>query len=50
MAGSNGNLFFLNLKKYILNEPIDIRDLFFRMDGNFSYLVYGWFKNNNVKK
>lgn len=36
MVGSNGNLFFLNLKKYILNEPIDIRDLFFRMDGNLA--------------
>lgn len=36
MAGSNGNLFFLNLKKYIFNEPIDIRDLFFRMDGNIA--------------
>lgn len=36
MVGSNGNLFYLNLKKYILNESIDIRDLFFRMDGNLA--------------
>jgi hypothetical protein len=33
MVGCNGNRFFLCLKKYIFNEPIDIRDLYFRMDG-----------------
>jgi len=36
MVGCNGNLFFLYLKKYILNEPLDIRDLYFRMDGNLA--------------
>lgn len=36
MVGCNGNLFFLYLKKYVLNEPIDIRDLYFKMDGNIA--------------
>jgi hypothetical protein len=36
MVGCNGNLFFLYLKKYVLNEPIDIRDLYFKMDGNLA--------------
>lgn len=36
MVGCNGNLFFLYLKMYIFNEPIDIRDLYFKMDGNIA--------------
>ncbi len=36
MVGCNGNRFFLLLKKYIFNEPFDIRDLYFRMDGNIA--------------
>jgi len=36
MVGCNGNLFFLYLKKYILKEPLDVRDLFFKMDGNIA--------------
>jgi hypothetical protein len=36
MVGCNGNLFFLYLKKYVLNEPVDIRDLYFKMDGNIA--------------
>ena len=36
MIGCNGNLFFLYLKKYILSEPIDVRDLYFKMDGNLA--------------
>ncbi len=36
MVGCNGNLFFLYLKKYILEEAIDIKDLYFRMDGNIA--------------
>jgi hypothetical protein len=36
MIGCNGNLFFLYLKKYVFNEPIDIRDLYFKMDGNIA--------------
>ena len=36
LAGCNGNQYFLCLKKYILEEPIDIRDLYFRMDGNLA--------------
>lgn len=36
MVGCNGNLFFLYLKKYILEEAIDIRDLYFRIDGNIA--------------
>lgn len=34
ISGCNGNHYFLNIKKYLLEEPIDIRDLYFRMDGN----------------
>ena len=36
MSGCNGNLFYLNLKKWVLNEPIDVRDLYFRMDGRIA--------------
>lgn len=36
MVGCNGNLFFLYLKNYILNEPLDIRDLYFKADGNLA--------------
>ena len=36
MVGCNGNLFFLYLKKYILEETLDIRDLYFKMDGNLA--------------
>ncbi len=36
MIGCNGNQFFLYLKKYLLEEPLDIRDLYFRMDGNIA--------------
>ena len=32
MIGCNGNFFFMNLKKYILDEKVDIRDLYFRVD------------------
>ena len=34
ISGCNGTQFFLNIKKYILEESLDIRDLYFRMDGN----------------
>lgn len=36
LFGCNGNMFFVNLKKYITNESIDIRDLIFRVDGNLA--------------
>lgn len=36
MVGCNGHRYFLSLKKYIIEEPIDIRDLYFRMDGNLA--------------
>jgi hypothetical protein len=36
MVGCNGNLYFINLKKYITNEDIDIRDLYFRMDNRLA--------------
>mgnify|MGYP001275729776 CR=1 FL=1 len=39
MVGCNGNHFFMFLKKYILEEPFDIRDLYFRMDGNIAIWV-----------
>ena len=34
LVGCNGNKYFIFLKKYILNEPLDIRDLYFRVDGD----------------
>lgn len=36
MVGCNGNRFFLLLKKYIFNEDVDVRDLYFRVDGNIA--------------
>jgi len=36
MVGCNGNRFFLLLKKYIFEESFDIRDLYFRVDGNIA--------------
>lgn len=36
MVGCNGNQFFMNLKRYIFNQPIDIRDLYFKMDGQLA--------------
>jgi hypothetical protein len=32
LSGCNGNKYFIYLKKYIFNEPLDIRDLYFRID------------------
>jgi len=36
LSGCNGNKYFMYLKKYIFNEPYDIRDLYFRMDGELA--------------
>ena len=36
MVGCNGNLYYINLKKYITNEKLDIRDLYFRLDNRFA--------------
>lgn len=36
LSGCNGNKYFMFLKKYIFNEPYDIRDLYFRMDGDLA--------------
>ena len=36
LVGCNGNLFFYFLKKYIFEDPLDIRDLYFRSDGNLA--------------
>jgi hypothetical protein len=36
MIGCNGNLYFINLKKYITGENIDIRDFYFRMDNRLA--------------
>ena len=36
LSGCNGNKYFIYLKKYIFNEPIDIRDLYFRNDGDLA--------------
>lgn len=40
LVGCNSHIFYLNLKKLILLESIDIRDLFFRMDGNLAIWNY----------
>ena len=34
--GCNGHKYFINLKKYIFKEELDIRDLYFRMDGDLA--------------
>lgn len=36
LSGCNGNKYFIYLKKYIFNEPLDIRDLYFRTDGGLA--------------
>lgn len=36
LTGCNGNKYFINLKKWIFNEPLDVRDLYFRMDGDLA--------------
>ena len=36
LVGCNGHKYFINLKKYIFNEELDIRDLYFRMDGDLA--------------
>ena len=43
-VGCNGHKFFMYLKKYIFNEPYDIRDLYFRIDGELAI----W-KTDNLK-
>lgn len=35
-VGCNGHKFFMYLKKYIFNESYDIRDLYFRMEGELA--------------
>jgi hypothetical protein len=36
LSGCNGNKYFMFLKKYILNESLDIRDLYFKIDGDLA--------------
>ena len=36
MVGCNGNQFFMNLKNHIFEESLDIRDLYFRMNGSLA--------------
>ena len=36
LVGCNGNRYFMCLKKYIFEEDLDIRDLYFRLDGNLA--------------
>ena len=36
LVGCNGHKYFIFLKKYIVNEPLDIRDLYFRCDGDLA--------------
>lgn len=40
LVGCNSHLFYINLKKYILNKPVEIKDLYFRMDGNLAIWNY----------
>lgn len=42
MVGCNGNLYFINLKKYITFEELDIRDLYFRTDNRLAI----WYHDN----
>lgn len=35
-VGCSGHRFFMYLRKYIFDEPYDIRDLYFRMDGELA--------------
>lgn len=44
LVGCNSHLFYINLKKYILNQPVEIKDLFFRMDGNLAIWNYDGLK------
>jgi hypothetical protein len=34
--GCNGHKYFINLKKYVFYEELDVRDLYFRMDGDLA--------------
>ncbi len=36
LVGCNGNRYFMCLKKYIFNEPLDIKDLLFKNDGSLA--------------
>lgn len=36
LVGCNGHRYFINLKKYVFNEELDVRDLYFRMDGDLA--------------
>lgn len=36
LSGCNGHKYFIYLKKYIFNQPLDIRDLYFRQDGDLA--------------
>ena len=36
LFGSNGNQYYMNLKKYILNEDIELRDLYFKDNGQLA--------------
>lgn len=39
MVGCNGNKFFMNLKNYIFEQALDIRDLYFRTDGDLAIWI-----------
>jgi hypothetical protein len=36
LVGCNGHKYFINLKKYVFDEELDVRDLYFRMDGDLA--------------
>ena len=36
LYNTNGNRFYIDIKKYVLNEPLDMRDLYFRDNGELA--------------
>jgi hypothetical protein len=42
MVGCNGNLYYINLKKHITGESLDIRDLYFRTENRLAI----WYDEN----
>ena len=38
-VGCNGHRYFMVLKQDVFDEPLDVRDLYFRMDGELAMWV-----------
>lgn len=39
MMGVDGNLFYLKLKEYITKEPLDVKDLYFKINGRLAIIA-----------